>query len=147
MLGIDGILNLAGTVLDKFFPDKDEAEKAKLKLLEMQQAGELAYLDAELKTDLAQAEINKVEAANASLFVSGWRPFTGWVCGGSLAYTITFYPIVSAILSYNYPGIKMPEIDIIDLALILTGMLGVNGVSRTFEKRKGVALGALTPKQ
>jgi len=147
MLGIDGILNLAGTVLDKFFPDKDEAEKAKLKLLEMQQAGELAYLDAELKTNVAQTEVNKVEAAHASLFVAGWRPFTGWVCAGSMAYSITLYPIISAILSYKCPGITLPEIDIIDLVLILSGMLGVNGVARTFEKRKGVAITALTPKQ
>ncbi|WP_390896828.1 3TM-type holin [Rubinisphaera margarita] len=26
-----------------------------------------------------QADINKVEAGHASIFVAGWRPFIGWV--------------------------------------------------------------------
>ena len=33
-----------------------------------------------------QAEINKIEAQHRSVFVSGWRPFTGWVCAFALAY-------------------------------------------------------------
>jgi hypothetical protein len=29
-------------------------------------------------TDLAQVEVNKIEAASSNLFVSGWRPAVGW---------------------------------------------------------------------
>jgi hypothetical protein len=30
-------------------------------------------------TDLAQVDVNKIEAASSNLFVSGWRPAVGWV--------------------------------------------------------------------
>ncbi|NQV36263.1 MAG: hypothetical protein HQ515_26460, partial [Phycisphaeraceae bacterium] len=30
---------------------------------------------------LAQIELNKIEAGHRSIFVAGWRPFIGWVCG------------------------------------------------------------------
>ncbi len=33
-----------------------------------------------------QAEINKIEAQHRTIFVAGWRPFIGWVCGVALAY-------------------------------------------------------------
>jgi len=33
-----------------------------------------------------QSEINKVEAQHRTIFVAGWRPFIGWVCGVALAY-------------------------------------------------------------
>jgi hypothetical protein len=41
----------------------------------------LQWLKTTLKSFLrAQLEVNKVEAAHKSLFVSGWRPAVGWVC-------------------------------------------------------------------
>ena len=33
-----------------------------------------------------QTKINEVEAKHRSVFVAGWRPFIGWVCGLALAY-------------------------------------------------------------
>src|SRR5207302_8812758 len=33
----------------------------------------------------AQIEVDKQEASNASIFVAGWRPFIGWICGSGLA--------------------------------------------------------------
>lgn len=35
---------------------------------------------------LAQSDTNQTEAAHRSVFVAGWRPFIGWVCGISLAF-------------------------------------------------------------
>ena len=49
MFGIDALLNIGSTLIDRLIPDKAEQEKAKLQLLEMQQKGELAQLDAALK--------------------------------------------------------------------------------------------------
>ena len=71
VMGIaESVVGVAGKVLDKFVEDKDLKAK----------------LDHELKTafhsaNLAQIEVNKQEAAHQSLFVAGWRPFVGWVCG------------------------------------------------------------------
>jgi hypothetical protein len=39
----------------------------------------------EAAAQMAQVEVNKIEAASQSVFVAGWRPFIGWVCGGSMA--------------------------------------------------------------
>ena len=46
MLPLGAILDIGGKILDKVFPDPAQAEQAKLKLLEMQQNGELAQLAA-----------------------------------------------------------------------------------------------------
>lgn len=131
------ILGIGAKIIDRVLPDKEKAAEAKLKLLELQQSGELAVLAAE--TDLAkgQQEINKVEAANSSIFVSGWRPFIGWTCGGGLAYQFILRPLmiwVSGMFEFEPP----PPLEMDTLVTLLLGMLGLGGL-RTAEKIKGVA--------
>jgi Holin of 3TMs, for gene-transfer release len=48
MIPIGALLDIGGKILDKVFPDPAQAEQAKLKLLEMQQNGELAKLNADV---------------------------------------------------------------------------------------------------
>jgi hypothetical protein len=80
----------------------------------------------------AQSKIDEVEAANPSIFVSGWRPFIGWTCGIALAYNFILLPIL---LSFKLPAIA---IDTNELFPLILGMLGI-GTMRTVEKFKGVA--------
>jgi septal ring factor EnvC (AmiA/AmiB activator) len=47
MLPLGALLDIGGKILDKVFPDPAQAEQAKLKLLEMQQNGELAKINAD----------------------------------------------------------------------------------------------------
>ena len=70
---ISAALDLGTTLINKLFPDPAQASEAKLRLLELQQNGQLAIMT-------AQTDINKKEAASSSVFVSGWRPAIGWVC-------------------------------------------------------------------
>lgn len=77
-----------------------------------------------------QAEINKVEAQNRSMFVSGWRPFIGWVCGFAFAFHYIAMPLLLA-----YTDIKPVEFDTNSLFTVLMGMLGLGGL-RTYEKLK-----------
>jgi hypothetical protein len=56
MVGLGQIFDFGSTILDKFFPDKDEREKAKLKLLEMQQNGELKELETRMSAIVAEAK-------------------------------------------------------------------------------------------
>jgi Holin of 3TMs, for gene-transfer release len=42
------ILNIGGKIIDKIFPDANAAESAKLKLLELQQNGQLAQINADI---------------------------------------------------------------------------------------------------
>lgn len=132
------LLPILGTLLDKFFPNASDAADAKLKLMAMAQTGELAQLDADLKIATGQMAVNQVEAASTSLFVSGWRPFIGWICGAAFAYKFVLAPAVAfALTAYGRP-IELPVLDFTEMSTVLLGMLGIGGL-RTIEKIKGVA--------
>jgi hypothetical protein len=73
----------------------------------------------------AQSATNTAEAANTSLFVSGWRPFIGWVCGFGFLYSVA------------QPILGTPAIDMGNIVAILGGMLGL-GTMRTVEKLNNV---------
>ena len=67
MIPIGALLDIGGKILDKVFPDPAQAEQAKLKLLEMQQNGELAKLNA----DVAEAH-ELTERLNADMGSDSW---------------------------------------------------------------------------
>lgn len=98
-----------------------------MKLLAIESAGEQA-----------QTEINKIEASNPSLFVSGWRPFIGWTCGMALAYNYIGYPIMMWAVAIFKLNALPPSIDSDTLMELVIAMLGLGGL-RTFEKLKNVA--------
>jgi len=122
MFGIDDAIAAGLKVLDKFIPDP--AAKAQAE----------AALRADLqKWDAGQVAVNAVEAANASLFVSGWRPAIGWICAGALLYTYIAVPFGSAICAaIGYPLPKLPALDA-NLWELMFGLLGMAGL-RTYEK-------------
>ena len=126
MILVDALLGIGGKLIDKLIPDPAARDAARLDLLKLQQSGELAAM-------LAQTEINKVEAANSSVFVSGWRPAIGWVCALAMAYQYLLRPFLVA---FN-PVLAFPGLDD-NLWQLLAGMLGLGGL-RTFEKVNGVA--------
>ena len=124
---LDKLIQPVANILDKFVADKDL--KAKL-----QHELETAIHSA----NLAQLEVNKAEAAHKSVFVAGWRPFVGWVCGVALAYHFILAPLLQ--FSFALAGMdqELPEFDFSQLSTVLMGMLGLGGL-RTFEKMKGVS--------
>lgn len=129
-------------IIDKIWPDKEkyalERQKAELELLRFTQSERMQDKANEVALAVAQMDINKVEAASSSVFVSGWRPFIGWVCGISFAYVFFVGPLITAIsVSYGH-NFVLPPIDIDKMIYILGGILGLGGL-RTFEKVKGVA--------
>lgn len=85
----------------------------------------------------AQLAVNAIEAQHRSLFVAGWRPFTGWTCGIALAYQYILHPIMAwiVVLSMEAP-VYPPEIDLAVMMPVLLGMLGLGGL-RTMEKSNG----------
>jgi hypothetical protein len=87
----------------------------------------------------AQTDINKIEAASPKLFVSGWRPAIGWICGLGLFTQYFIFPIASWILPIiGHSEIKLPSMEVADLYPLLFGLLGL-GTLRTYEKSKNVA--------
>jgi hypothetical protein len=128
---ISAALDLGSRIIDRLWPNADEANKAKLELFKLQQAGELAEITAQLK-------VNEIEAANPSLFVSGWRPAVGWICASALAMQFVAAPIGTWVAALAGHPVVFPNLDMGTLLTLLGGMLGLGGL-RTFEKVNGVA--------
>lgn len=122
MIDLAGILvGPIAQLLDKVIPDKDQREKLahEIATLAERQSHEIT---------LKQIEVNKTEAAHKSIFVAGWRPAIGWICGLGLANNYLVMPYVSG----------AAQMDIVHLMGLLTGLLGL-GTLRTYEKKHGVA--------
>ncbi len=79
------------------------------------------------------------ETKHASLFVAGWRPFIGWVCGLAFAWTFLLYPLVRFILVAAGVPVdfeKIPATDLSSMMPALLGMLGL-GAMRSYERTSG----------
>jgi hypothetical protein len=132
------MLNLIGSLvgpvtglLDKFIEDKDTKNAL---------AHEIATMSEKHANELAkgQLEVNKVEAASKSLFVAGWRPFIGWVCGLGFFSNFILIPMANFGLAISEIAIKIPMIDTTQMMPVLMGMLGL-GAMRTVEKVQKVS--------
>jgi hypothetical protein len=134
---IDGVGKIAG---DLITTDK---EKMQLELEGRKLDLEQARIDQ--ATDLAQVEVNKIEAASNNLFVSGWRPAVGWVGVAGVAYQFLGYPLMQWIWAFGQ-GVDLipkglappPDLQTDQLMVLLSGLLGFGGM-RSFEKSRGVA--------
>lgn len=122
--GIGAVSDLIGTVVSRIWPDKSESDKQQLAAAVMIVQGQL--------------DINRAEAASPSVFVSGWRPAIGWVCGAACAWNWIGLPMAKAGLLLSGTQLDMAPADLTDMLPILLGMLGLAGL-RTGEKIKGVA--------
>jgi hypothetical protein len=133
------LVAIGGKLLDKlsdYFPSAEAKAKAQFAIMEMAQKGELAHLTAEFELAKGQLDVNKAEAVNENLFVSGWRPSIGWVCSLAFATQFVIGPLITyASASFGYP-ITFPKMDFSEMLPILLGMLGL-GAMRTTEKIKG----------
>tara|TARA_R110000803_G_scaffold48216_2_gene100160 strand:+ start:3303 stop:3698 length:396 start_codon:yes stop_codon:yes gene_type:complete len=119
-------------LLDKFVEDKDQKNAL---------AHELATMADRHAQELAkgQLEVNKAEAASASVFKGGWRPFIGWTCGFAFAYHFVVQPfMLFAVAMFGLDIPPLPVFDMSTLMTVLMGMLGLGGL-RTYEKKTGVS--------
>jgi hypothetical protein len=112
-------------------------------LEQLKQSGELQQMAAEVGLLQGQIDINKVEAANPSLFVAGWRPAIGWV--GALSLACIYIPKALLLTGvWVYLSVKAgallpaPDLGVSDLLGLLGSILGI-GTMRTMEKKAGVA--------
>jgi hypothetical protein len=124
LLAINAVSDLVNTVINKLWPDKSEQEKQELAAAMLIVQGQL--------------DINKEEAKSPSLFVSGWRPAIGWVCGSACAWNWIGLPIAKLGMTIAGHHIDVSPADISEMMPILLGMLGLGGL-RTVEKLNGKA--------
>ena len=127
------IASLVGPVsglLGKFVEDKDQRKAL---------AHEIATMTEKYTQEnaLAQMAVNKAEAASSSIFVSGWRPATGWVCVLGMAGNFIVTPFANFVLALLEVEVVIPLVPLDTMMPVLLGLLGLGGL-RTLEKTKGV---------
>lgn len=129
------LINLLGggiiQTIASFIPNPAEAAKAAAEL-----QGKI--VNAFLAADGEQREINRVEAASASMFVAGWRPAVGWLCVAVLAWQWFFAPMMTwwlVVFAVTTP--PLPVLASQDVQQLLYALLGIGGL-RTLDKIGGV---------
>jgi hypothetical protein len=142
-MGWGSIADFANNLLNKIIPDPTQKAAAALQLAQLQQQGEFKEIDAQLAMMKAQTDVNLAEASNNSLFVSGWRPFIGWVGGAALVYQYLLRPLLPFV--FNVLGHPIPDPMSLDSSLqeLVYAMLGVAGM-RSFDKAVPHVTGAFS---
>lgn len=131
-----GLFELGKSFIKSKFPDPVEQAAEILKLEELAQKGDLAKLNAHVSLLQGQMNITMEEAKHPSVFVAGWRPFVGWVCGCSLLYVGLLEPFLRFWATmFGFEG-EFPEIDTTTMIPVLLGMLGISH-HRSEDKKNG----------
>jgi uncharacterized membrane protein (DUF106 family) len=124
MFPLGAILDIGSKLVDKFFPDPQQAEQAKLKLLEMQQNGELAQLNADVAEQHELTERLKADMGSDSWLSKNIRPMT----------------LIAILIGYfTFAGLSAAKIDVNESYVQLLGQWGMLIMSfyfggRTLEK-------------
>ncbi len=120
-----------GEVFDKLFTSDEERAQGQFVLEKLRR-----------EPHLLQGMITQAEAQHRSVFVAGWRPFIGWVCG--LAIAMFYLPqfAVATVLwveQVNATGALVPFP--VDAEQVWNGVLALLGLGtlRTVEKLSGRA--------
>ena len=121
---VTAVAGLADTIISRLWPDKTEQERA-------QMAAALIVVQGQL-------DANKAEAGSSSVFVAGWRPFIGWVCGAGCAWNWLGLPVALFVAALLGHPLALKPADLSEMMPLLMGMLGMGGL-RTLEKIQGVA--------
>ena len=109
-----------GNVFDKVFTSDEERMKAEAVLKRIAQQPAILNL-----------ELNKIEAQHRSIFVAGWRPFLGWVCGVGLLFAFIVNPLLERFVAGD--PINVPTDIMMELVIAMLGLAGL----RTVEKIQG----------
>jgi len=124
---VGGLFTSSGTsekLLELFKGDKQK-----------QRDFELALAYEIFKANESQIKINLEEAKHKSIFVAGWRPFIGWVCGSALLYQFILRDFINYfIIIFNSDFKVPPSLELSQLISILMAMLGM-ATLRSYDKQ------------
>ena len=124
--------NMINGIIERIWPDPNEAEKNAIERLKVGVQAEMTALNGQLTANIEAAK-------HASVFVAGARPAIIWICGFGLAYASIIEPLIRFIAQviFGYQG-DFPLINTSITTDMLFGLLGLGGY-RTIEKVKGVS--------
>ncbi len=121
---IDAV-SAVGNAVDQLFTSDEERAQAEILMAKIRQ-----------KPQILQAEINRIEAAHRSLFVAGWRPFIGWVCGVGFLWAFLLHPLFEWVVVLRGLDIVAPAIVTDNMMELVLALLGL-GTLRSVEKMTG----------
>jgi hypothetical protein len=101
----------------------------------------------DIQLDLEQIKLNEEEAKVAQgtdkwwvqLWVGGWRPYIGWICGTAIGYQFLARPLLNGFtaLFHLASGAPFPALEVQDLIALVTTMLGHSAL-RSLDKKNGI---------
>lgn len=116
-------IDALGNTFDKLFTSDEERAQAAAVMEKIKQ-----------QPQILQGEINKLEAQHRSMFVAGWRPYIGWICGTAMGLHYIGNPIFKWICAIWFTTTTIPTFsgtgELMNLLLALLGMAGI----RSWEK-------------
>lgn len=121
---IDAV-SAVGNAVDQLFTSDEERAQAAIVMEKIRQ-----------RPQILQAEINRIEAAHRSLFVAGWRPFIGWVCGLGFLWAFLLHPLFEWVIALRGLDIVTPGIVTDNMMELVLALLGL-GTLRSIEKMNG----------
>ena len=132
MYDVASMVSAGLKIIDKVIPDADAKNRAK-------ETFELEVLKLATSESATQAQVNAVEASHPSLFVSGWRPFCGWISALGFAWATLGQPVFSWV--YTVATHQPAPVIVLPMDVLMTTLLGLLGLGslRTIERLKGVA--------
>lgn len=129
--GAASIVKAVGSAADSLLTSDEERARAEIELRRLG-LEERRLAD---RGDERQVAVNREEARHRSVFVAGWRPAIGWICGASMAYHFLLYPLAGPFVEAA-AGITLVDLDWPELSVVLLGMLGMGGL-RSHDKLRG----------
>ena len=130
-------MNLGKEVIERIWPDPTQRAEQLFKLQKLEQDGNLSALHSHVSLMLGQLSVNAKEAEHKSIFVSGWRPYIGWICGFVLFFNYIVIYLIELGLRFVDGVSAPPPMDMTQLMPIIMGMLGIAGM-RSFDKKNKV---------
>lgn len=121
---IDAV-SAVGNVVDQLFTSDEERAQAEIFMAKIRQ-----------KPALLQAEINRIEAGHRSIFVAGWRPFIGWICGMGFLWAFIIHPLFEWGVVIGGFDITPPPLMTDNMMELVLALLGL-GTLRSVEKMSG----------
>jgi hypothetical protein len=131
LVGGGDLVKSVGDGLDKVFTSDEERLEKRNELFKAEREFGALQLKLLAEQNIAQTEVNKIEAGSSSIFVAGWRPAIGWVGVLALSYQFLLYPLLQWLPIDKTPPV--PDANV--LFTLITGMLGIAGL-RSFDKLK-----------
>lgn len=124
--GVGTLAKDVAEIVDTFVETEEEKKAADILLMRIQQ-----------KPDEWQAKINLIEAKHRSIFIAGWRPFIGWICGLGLGFHFLLFPVLEWVTDLFGNKVDAPAVEWQVLMALVLSLLGL-GATRTYEKQKGL---------